>query len=76
MTREESLRAEELRLWRKEFADQHDVPAFIVFSNKTLDDLVKKDPKSLDDLKRVHGFAEIKIERIGREVLEKLAELR
>ena len=36
---EETLRMEVLREWRKAYADENDIPAFLVFSNKTLREL-------------------------------------
>jgi ATP-dependent DNA helicase RecQ len=70
------LRAEHLREWRKTYADSKDIPAFIVFSNRTMVDLANKDPRTLEELKRVYGFGDAKIEAIGQIVLDELAHLR
>ncbi len=63
-------RSEKLREWRKAFAQSQDIPAFLVFSNKTLQDLAQKAPQSLADLERVYGLGERKIEWIGEAVLK------
>lgn len=72
LTAEEETCYEILREWRKEYADANDIPPFIVFSNKTLKDLVKKQPKTLGELEKVYGFGPTKVEHIGNQVLEKL----
>lgn len=69
---EAELRVEVLREWRKSYAEQNDIAAFIVFSNRTLVDLANKNPKSREELARVYGFGPTKVEAIGHEVLEEL----
>ncbi len=69
---EAEVRASLLREWRKSYAAENDIAAFIVFSNRTLVDLANKNPKSLSDLKRVYGFGDNKIAAIGNEVLQEL----
>ncbi len=73
LTKDEELVYEVLREWRKEYADENDIPAFIVFSNKTLRELAKKRPQSLSELEKVYGFGPHKVEHIGKLVLEQLA---
>jgi ATP-dependent DNA helicase RecQ len=72
---DEEVRYEVLKNWRKEYADEKDIPAFVVFSNKTLYDLARKNPQSLKDLERVHGIGEHKLEHLGSLILEQLAQL-
>jgi len=66
---EAELRAEALREWRREYANENDIAAFIVFSNRTLIDLANKNPKSLDELRRVHGIGDHKVQAIGERIL-------
>jgi ATP-dependent DNA helicase RecQ len=68
----EQLRYELLREWRHAYATQRDIPAFIVFSNKTLHDLIKKSPQSLTELEHVYGLGPQKIEAFGAELLSQL----
>jgi ATP-dependent DNA helicase RecQ len=42
----EQLRYEIIREWRHNYAKKRDMPPFIIFSNKTLFDIIKKDPKN------------------------------
>jgi len=59
------IRFDALREWRKTYADEHDIPAFIVFSNKTLKDLAQKNPQNLQELESVYGFGEKKVLHLG-----------
>lgn len=67
-------RALVLRDWRKRFAKERDVPAFIVFSDRTLRDLASQNPRTLADLEKVYGLGPAKIELFGEEVLRELGQ--
>jgi ATP-dependent DNA helicase RecQ len=69
LTPEESRIFEILRLWRKEKARELDVPAFVVFSDRTLRHMAQVNPKSMDELRGVYGLGEVKVERFGPELL-------
>jgi len=58
-----------LKMWRKDKAKELDVPAFVIFSDKTLRHLAKVHPNTLDELKNIYGMGEVKIERFGQEIL-------
>ena len=58
-----------LRLWRKEKAKELDMPAFVVFSDRTLRHLAQARPRSLEDLKGIYGLGDTKIERFGEDLL-------
>lgn len=65
-----------LKLWRREKAKELDVPAFVVFSDRTLKHLAQMRPTEIGQLKEVFGLGEAKIERFGKELLNgPLAEL-
>jgi ATP-dependent DNA helicase RecQ len=72
MSRIEQLRYELLREWRKAYADEHDIPAFMVFGNKTLRDLAIKNPKSIKDLERIYGLGPHKNKHFGKMIVEQL----
>ena len=65
-------RFQNLRSWRKIKAQELDMPAFVVFSDKTLKDLAVKNPKSIEELKSVHGIGEQKLEKFGWDLLAEL----
>lgn len=73
---EAELRGSELREWRRNYAMENDIAAFIVFSNRTLVDLANKNPQSLTELKRVHGFGDHKVQLLGKQILECLQRCR
>lgn len=54
-----------LRRWRRQTADEHNVPAYAVFSDRTLRDIVERRPQSLRELGKVYGLGELKLARYG-----------
>lgn len=72
MSDDQKWRMEVIREWRKDYAKEHDIPAFMVFSDKTLRDLVLRAPTTIEDLSKVYGLGEKKISIFGETVLEKL----
>ena len=58
-----------LRMWRKEKAKELDVPAFVVFSDRTLRHLAQLRPTRKEELIEVYGMGNAKIERFGPELL-------
>lgn len=70
----EEKRFQVLRQWRRAKADELDIPAFVIFSDKTLRDLAQKNPQSKDELKNVYGIGEAKLEKFGWDLLAELAE--
>lgn len=61
-----------LRALRKRLADAQDVPAYIVFSDKVLLEMVVRRPVSRAELLEVPGVGPAKLERYGAEFLEAL----
>ncbi|VEB40257.1 ATP-dependent DNA helicase recQ [Chromobacterium violaceum] len=55
-------------------ADEHNVPAYAVFSDRTLRDLVEKRPDSPAGLQRIYGLGELKLARYGEALLDCLRE--
>jgi len=60
---------EALRTLRRELADAESVPAFVVFSDATLYDMVAKRPHSQEALLEVSGVGAVKLERYGEAFL-------
>jgi DNA helicase-2/ATP-dependent DNA helicase PcrA len=61
---------ERLRVWRKERADAESVPAFVVFTDATLQLIAEQRPTSPAALLRISGVGAAKLERYGEGVLE------
>lgn len=68
----EEKRFQILRQWRKAKAQELDIPAFVVFGDKTLIDIAKKNPQSIEDLKIIYGIGEAKLEKFGWDLLAEL----
>ncbi|TAA73482.1 DNA helicase RecQ [Planococcus salinarum] len=56
---------EELRKIRKELADQGGVPPFVIFSDKTLQDMCARKPKTAEEFLEVNGVGANKLEKYG-----------
>ncbi len=50
---------------RLSIARERDVPAFVVFHDRTLQDMVRRRPKSLDAFAEVHGVGAAKLEKFA-----------
>lgn len=68
----EEARFQILRTWRKNKAQELDIPAFVVFGDKTLIDIAKKNPQNLEDLKLIYGIGEAKLEKFGWDLLAEI----
>jgi ATP-dependent DNA helicase RecQ len=64
---------ERLRVWRSDRAREDAVPAYVVFSDKTLREVAATRPSDEGELASVNGLGPAKIERYGPELLELVA---
>ena len=58
-----------LKAWRLERSKSDEVPAYVVFHNSTLAEIVARGPRSMSELAAVPGVGPTKIERYGPDVL-------
>ncbi len=63
-----------LRVLRRRLADEQDVPAYVVFSDATLRDMVCRRPLDGPAMRAVTGVGPVKLERYGQEFLAVLRE--
>ena len=63
-----------LREWRLARARADEVPAYVVFNDRTLAELASRTPRTLAELAAVPGIGPAKLERYGAELLAQLAE--
>ena len=61
---------EQLRVLRKQLADEQNVPAYVVFTDTTLEDMARQKPTTPDALRNVSGVGERKLQLFGRQFLE------
>ena len=62
-----------LKARRYELASAQRIPAYAVFSDATLRDMVKKRPKTPEEFRRVSGVGEVKAARYGKDFLRIIA---
>lgn len=65
-----------LKELRLQLAKEAGVPAYVVFSNATLEDMAKKKPRNLSEFKRVSGVGELKAQWYGKQFLERICQFR
>lgn len=61
-----------LRALRKELADRHGVPPYVVFSDATLREIAARKPATLTAFRSISGVGDAKLERYGRTFLDAL----
>lgn len=66
---------EQLRTLRTEIAKRGGVPPYVVFSDKTLQDMAVKLPQNKSEMLQVGGVGDVKFERYGEEFLMLCASL-
>jgi len=64
------VRFDALRRWRLQRARADSVPAFVVASDRTLDDIATLSPATLEQLKFCYGIGPSKVEKYGAEILQ------
>jgi ATP-dependent DNA helicase RecQ len=65
-----------LRQERSRIAQEESVPAYLVFSNATLQDMAAKAPSTLSEFLEVSGVGEVKAKRYGQRFLAAIAAYR
>lgn len=63
-----------LRELRGKLAREANIPAYVVFSNATLQDMARKKPRTMMDFRRVSGVGELKASWYGKVFLERIRE--
>jgi ATP-dependent DNA helicase RecQ len=61
-----------MREWRRAEARKQGIPAFVVMHDTSLEDLCRVQPRTLAELRGVHGFGERKTELYGERILSAL----
>ncbi len=65
---------EALRAHRRELADEQGVPAYVIFHDATLAEMAERRPQTLDQLSRISGVGERKLDAYGDSFLEVILE--
>ncbi|GAB3693911.1 DNA helicase RecQ [Spirosoma flavus] len=61
---------ERLRALRKKVADEQNVPAYVIFTDTTLEDMARQRPTTPDALRNVSGVGERKLQLFGKQFLD------
>jgi DNA helicase-2/ATP-dependent DNA helicase PcrA len=64
-----------LKEWRLARARAEEVPAYVVFTDRTLSELLRMAPRTIAELAEVPGIGPAKLERYGSELLAALADV-
>jgi ATP-dependent DNA helicase RecQ len=67
---------EYLREWRRGVAKEENVASFVVMHDSSLDEICRRRPTSLAEIRGIPGFGEKKTERYGQPILHALAEFK
>lgn len=65
-----------LREWRRNTSKELGIPAFVILHDSALEDLCLVEPSNLQELRRVSGFGDKKIQMYGKQILEAIQSFR
>ena len=60
---------EAIKDWRRHAAEEENVPPYVIFGDRTIEDLIFKKPRTVRELLNVFGIGEIKAEKFGSAIL-------
>lgn len=63
-----------LKAWRLEKSRSEGYKPYYIFNDAQMEDLIKKNPKTKEELLKVSGFGAVKVEKYGEDILRILAE--
>jgi superfamily II DNA helicase RecQ len=72
LTQEEKTTLNSLKHWRSETSSKLGLPQYMICHNSELMTIAKMRPDSIDDLKKIKGFGQHKINRYGNDILSLL----
>ena len=61
---------ERLRTWRAKTAQEHGIPAYVIFHDATLRELVRQCPQTEDELRQITGIGTRKLDKYGNHLIE------
>jgi superfamily II DNA helicase RecQ len=59
-----------LKKWRADAAASEGVPLYMVAQNKWLEEMVRMPARTLDDLKKIAGFSDWRVQKYGAKIVE------
>lgn len=58
-----------LKVWRKKFAEEENVPPYFIFNDKTLVEIANQKPSSRSGLLSISGIGELKAKKFGGDII-------
>jgi len=59
-----------LKAYRLKKCREENIKPYFIFNDKQMEDLIAKNPKTIDDLMKVSGFGEVKCKKYGQDILK------
>lgn len=75
LNRQDSVLFSILKNWRLEKSKEIKQPAYIIFKDDELQEIIKKKPKNITELKNIPGISNKKINSFGNDIIEILDDL-
>ncbi len=69
------LVAASLKKWRRKTAEEMNVPPYVIFGDRTMNDIALKKPASMEELLACSGIGEAKAEKFGSGILKCVASI-
>jgi len=63
-----------LKNYRYAKSKEEGVKAYFIYNNAQLEEIIRKSPKSLSELKKVNGFGDVKCQKYGNDILKILSD--
>ena len=73
LTSDEQECMETLRSLRAQLARDEEVPAYVIFPDRTLREIAREQPRTLAALAKISGVGPTRLERFGKQILEALS---
>ncbi|MES2033438.1 MAG: DNA helicase RecQ [Pseudomonadota bacterium] len=70
LTGDAAVLFEALRAWRRDEAHEQHVPPYVIFADRTLEDIARLRPRSSSELLLANGVGDSKLQRYGEAVLK------
>ncbi|MGL5380440.1 NERD domain-containing protein [Clostridium sp.] len=61
-----------LKAYRLNKSKEENTKAYMIFSNETMEEIIDKKPKNIDELQMIKGFGPVKSEKYGQDILNNI----
>ncbi len=67
---EETAVYQELKAYRFKKSKEENVKAYYIYNNAQMEAIIKASPKTIDELKSINGFGDVKCSKYGQDILD------